>query len=155
MSTVKIWRMHSTSSGDTEELGAAIGSRLKGGEILELISDLGGGKTTFTRGLVRGAGSGDTVASPTYTISREYTAPNIHIIHFDFYRLSEAGVMAEELREVLDDPHNVTVIEWGDIVRDILPEHTLRITIAAAGEGERDISCQYRGTLSYLLEAGK
>ena len=60
----------STSIEDTERIAALLGSNLRGGELIELASDLGGGKTTFTRGLVRGGGSDDSVASPTFTISR-------------------------------------------------------------------------------------
>jgi tRNA threonylcarbamoyladenosine biosynthesis protein TsaE len=152
MSTVKTWQTHSTSSEDTEALGERVGARLKGGEVIELVSDLGGGKTTFVRGLVRGAGSTDRVASPTFTISREYAAPKFAIVHFDFYRLAEAGVIAEELKEFMGDPNYVVVIEWGDIVADVLPADHVRIQIQYKTDTERLIQSTYPPKLSYVIE---
>ena len=143
MSTVKTWQTRSTSSEDTEALGERVGARLKGGEVIELVSDLGGGKTTFVRGLVRGAGSTDRVASPTFTISREYAAPKFTIVHFDFYRLAEAGVIAEELKEFMGDTNYVVVIEWGDIVADVLPADHVRIQIQYKTDTERLIQSTY------------
>src|SRR4051812_47570196 len=127
MSTAMTWQTSSTSSEQTEQLAASLGSKLRGGEVLELVSDLGGGKTTFTRGLVRGAGSSDKVASPTFTISKEYEAPNFTISHFDFYRLDQAGIVADELAEVVHDPEYVTVVEWGEVVHDVLPADRLTV----------------------------
>lgn len=153
MSIAKIWQMHSTSSADTEKLGEAIGSRLRGGEVIELCSDLGGGKTTLTRGIVRGAGSNDRVASPTFSISREYTAPRFMIAHYDFYRLETAGVVEQELQEALADPQAVSIIEWSDIVQEVLPAQKLRVTIIHGdGEDTREIICAYHPKLEYLLE---
>lgn len=145
--------MHSTSSKTTEQFGEAIGSKLRGGEVIELVSDLGGGKTTFVRGLARGAGSSDVVGSPTFTLSREYDTPSFTISHFDFYRLGEAGIVADELAEVIGDMHYVAVVEWGDIVHDVLPEGrmTVRIELDAADENARDITCSYPEILSYLF----
>ena len=152
MSTVKTWQTRSTSSEDTEALGERVGARLKGGEVIELVSDLGGGKTTFVRGLVRGAGSTDRVASPTFTISREYAAPKFTIVHFDFYRLAEAGVIAEELKEFMGDPNYVVVIEWGDIVADVLPADHVRIQIQYKTDTERLIQSTYPPKLAYAIE---
>lgn len=151
MSTVMTWQMRSTSSEATEQLGAAIGAKLRGGEVLELVSDLGGGKTTFTRGLARGAGSHDTVGSPTFTISRQYEAPNCTIVHFDFYRLAEAGIVAEELAEFIADPHYAVVVEWGEIVHDVLPEGRVTIRLQQTPEGDRDITVEYPEARQYLL----
>jgi len=152
MSTVMIWETSSTSSEKTEQLAESLGRKLRGGETLELVSDLGGGKTTFTRGLVRGTGSTDRVGSPTFTLSREYKAPHFTIAHFDFYRLGEAGIMGDELDELIDDPEYVKVIEWGDIVHDVLPEGRVTITIKQTGDDTRDITISYPEKLAYLLE---
>ncbi|HSX42679.1 MAG TPA: tRNA (adenosine(37)-N6)-threonylcarbamoyltransferase complex ATPase subunit type 1 TsaE [Candidatus Saccharimonadales bacterium] len=140
------------SSAATEGLAEKLGHRLRGSETIELVSDLGGGKTTFTRGLVRGAGSSDKVGSPTFTLSREYTAPSFTIAHFDFYRLGEAGIVGDELAEVIHDPAYVTVVEWGDIVHDVLPEDRLTVQITLTGEQERTLTFSYPETLSYLME---
>src|SRR6185436_20817876 len=91
-----------TSAVETESLGEKVGRNLKGGEVIVLSSDLGGGKTTFVRGLARGADSADHVSSPTFTLSKVYQLQNDtkastdsntktlrEIQHFDFYRLDE------------------------------------------------------------------
>lgn len=135
-----------------EQFGEQIGARLQGGETIELVSDLGGGKTTLTRGLARGAGSGDHVASPTFTVSREYKARKLAIHHFDFYRLHEPGIMADELHELIGDPHRVVVVEWSDIVRHVLPEKHLKIDIEQTGESERRLTIACPAELAYLLE---
>lgn len=124
---------------------------MRGGEVIVLVSDLGGGKTAFVRGLARGMGSQDHVASPTFTISREYKADKLTMYHFDFYRLSEPGVVAAELSEFVDDPTAVVVIEWGAIVEDVLPEDKIVITITRTGETDRhfDIVCPHKR--AYIL----
>ena len=155
MSTVKTWQTRSTSSEDTEALGERVGARLKGGEVIELVSDLGGGKTTFVRGLVRGAGSTDRVASPTFTISREYAAPKFTIVHFDFYRLAEAGVIAEELKEFMGDPGYVVVVEWGDMVADVLPAERLSVELRHTDDESRAITVYYPANLAYVAEGAR
>lgn len=131
------------TAAQTEQLAERIGRQLRGGEVIELVSDLGGGKTTFVRGLVRGFGSADRVASPTFTISKLYQAGDRQIVHFDFYRLSEPGLMVHELAEYLDDPHSVVVVEWGDLVQSVLPANRLTIRLARQGETERQITMHY------------
>lgn len=143
----------SSSTVDTEQIGEDIGRRLTGGEIIELRSDLGGGKTTFTRGLVRGAGSTDHVASPTFTVSKVYTAPVFEIHHFDFYRLDNAGLMEHEVRDILEDPAVVLVVEWGEVVTHLLPENRMTIEIIQTSDDERELHVSYPSELSYLLEA--
>src|SRR5438046_2901303 len=122
MSTVMTWQTSSTGSADTERLGELLGKLISGGEVVELMSDLGGGKTTFIRGLVRGLGGQDMVASPTFTLNRIYKAGNLEIHHFDFYRLNEPGVVAAQLEESLQNPKVVTVVEWSKIVENVLPD---------------------------------
>jgi tRNA threonylcarbamoyladenosine biosynthesis protein TsaE len=117
-----------------------------------LSSDLGGGKTTFVRGLVRGAGSGDKVASPTFTISKFYKARQFDIHHFDFYRLQDAGIMADEIAEVAGDKHAVTVVEWGDIVQHVLPAGRMTIAIVQTPEGTRLLTIKVPANLDYLIE---
>lgn len=120
--------------------------------MIELVSDLGGGKTTFVRGLARGMGSDDRVSSPTFTLSNVYKGRQLTLNHFDFYRLSEPGIMREELAEVLADPEAVTVIEWADIVHDVLPEERLALHITATGETSRHYDIQVSKPLQYVVE---
>jgi tRNA threonylcarbamoyladenosine biosynthesis protein TsaE len=148
------WQMRSTSSGDTESLGELLGKLLKGGEVIELRSDLGGGKTTFVRGLAKGAGSKDTVTSPTFTLNKIYKAKKgLQIHHFDFYRLAQAGIVAEQLAESLSGPKNIVVIEWSDIVKGVLPKDFLTIEFlpVAANSDERNINFSYPEKLRPLI----
>ncbi|HEX8226838.1 MAG TPA: tRNA (adenosine(37)-N6)-threonylcarbamoyltransferase complex ATPase subunit type 1 TsaE [Candidatus Saccharimonadales bacterium] len=150
------YQTSSQSSEKTGQLAAEIGARLRGGEVIVLTSDLGGGKTAFVRGLARGMGSADHVASPTFTISREYKAPakGLTLYHFDFYRLQEPGLIAHELAETIDDPEAVIAIEWGQIVEDVLPEQQMAVEIVRTGESTRQFTFNYPSELAYLLPEG-
>lgn len=152
---MRTWQADLHSPGDTEALAAEIGKRMKGGEVIELVSDLGGGKTTFVRGLVRGMGSDDHVASPTFTISREYRAGKLTLYHFDFYRLHDPGIMAAELAEFIDNPKAVVAVEWSDIVRHVLPQNRLTVQLKLTGENSRRIECTFPPELDYLIPNGK
>lgn len=144
-----------TTEDEMKALGAQIGQRLKGGECIELVGDVGAGKTTFTKGLAAGLGILETVQSPTFTISRTYDAANgVHLNHYDFYRLSDPGIMADELRESLDDPMTSIVIEWGEIVGTVLPDDHLRITISSPTEHTRDLNLISTGPRSAQLMEG-
>lgn len=120
-----------------------IGASLKGGEVIELVSDLGGGKTTFTQGLAMGLGVKEKIHSPSFTISNEHQGSKLRLMHFDFYRLAEPGIMKQELSEVMGQKDSVVVIEWADIVEDLLPNSKITINIKVVSENERqlDISC--------------
>lgn len=121
-------------------VGEAIGSKLRGGEFIELVSDLGGGKTVLVRGLAQGIESRDHVQSPSFTINRLYHGRDgIIIYHYDFHRLGEPGVLRDMLAEALEDERAVVVIEWSDIVRDILPRSRLEVTLQATDEQTRRI----------------
>ena len=140
-----------------KEFGRTIGAALRGGEVLELIGDDGAGKTTLTKGLAEGLAISEPVQSPTFTISRVYAARDgLHLHHYDFYRLGEAGIMAEDVNEVMHDPAAVTVIEWSGAVSDVLPADRLQISIQATDENERNVMVSAGGERSQaLLEAVK
>lgn len=139
---------------DTLALGRALGEALAGGEVIELRSDLGGGKTALTKGIAAGMGSEDTVQSPTFTISRIYRAAHdTELHHFDFYRLQDPGVMAAELAESLSDNRAVVVVEWSDIVMDILPPERIIITLRATGETSRIITLAIPASLTKVSHA--
>ena len=127
-----------------------LGKKLKGGEIIELVSDLGGGKTTFVRGIVAGMGSSEHVNSPSFTLSNEYTAGDLTVHHYDFYRLHEPGILRDELQDVMQDPNAVVIIEWADIVADVIEGKQLRIDIEVTGEYSRRYTFSASETLDYL-----
>ena len=118
-------------------LGEAIGPSVSGGEVLELVGDIGAGKTTLTKGIARALGINEPVQSPTFTISRVYDSPKgLRLAHYDFYRLGEAGVMGDEIREAMDDDSAV-IVEWAGAVDDDLPEDRLVVKITTISEEER------------------
>lgn len=120
-----------------KQLGEAIGRSVSGGEVLELVGDIGAGKTTLTKGIARVLGINEPVQSPTFTISRVYDSPKeLRLAHYDFYRLSEAGIMGDEIREAMDD-NSVVVVEWAGAVDDDLPEDRLVVKITTISEEER------------------
>jgi tRNA threonylcarbamoyladenosine biosynthesis protein TsaE len=133
-------------------LAEKIGRRLRGGEVIELVSDLGGGKTTFVRGLGRGIGSHNPVRSPSFTLSNEYHAERLTLYHFDFYRLNEAGILRDELKVALADPMAVIAVEWGDILGDVLPPRRLSIHLRVTGPSQRELTLEYPADLNYLIE---
>lgn len=97
-------------------------------------------------------GSRDKVASPTFTLSREYHADKLSLYHFDFYRLVEPGVVADELAEVIGQNDSVVVVEWADIVHGVLPLGRLRIVFKTRGENERTLELSCPEKLKYLTE---
>ena len=129
-----------------------LGRSFRGGEVLELVGDVGSGKTTFTKGLAAGLGVDEDVQSPTFTISRVYAAPNgLTLHHYDFYRLPDPGVLRMELAEMTTGEHNVTVIEWADVVADVLPSDRLQITIRATADDARILKLHADGPHSQAL----
>lgn len=120
-----------------KQLGEAIGRSVSGGEVLELVGDIGAGKTTLTKGIARALGINEPVQSPTFTISRVYNSPKgLRLAHYDFYRLGEAGIMGDEIREAMDDD-SVVVVEWAGAVDDALPKDRLVVKITTISEEER------------------
>ena len=118
-------------------LGEAIGQSVSGGEVLELVGDIGAGKTTLTKGIAQALGINEPVQSPTFTISRVYDSPKgLRLAHYDFYRLGEAGIMGDEIREAMDDDSAV-VVEWAGAVDDDLPKDRLVVKITTISEEER------------------
>lgn len=143
-----------TTSGPEETIRFAthVGQKLQGGECLELISDVGGGKTTFVRGITAGAGSSSHVSSPTFTISKVYETPKFNIAHFDFYRLQDAGMIDYEIEEVVHDGKAVIIVEWSEIVRHVLPKDRVQIQIKTKSENEREFTIRYPKSRGYLFE---
>ena len=129
-----------------------MGQNLRGGEVIELVSDIGGGKTTFVRGLAKGMGSADRVSSPSFTLTNQYRSEKLTMQHFDFYRLAEPGIMRQELAEYIEDAATVTVVEWADIVADVLPVDRVSITIAAVSDTGRKYRVTYSNSTKYVVE---
>lgn len=141
-----------TSVDAMKSWASAIGAALAGGEYIELIGDVGAGKTTFTKGLATGLNIKEVVQSPTFTISRVYDGRDgLRLAHYDFYRLADPGIMADELSETLNDDKTVTVIEWGDVVSDVRPDDYLRVDIESPSETVRQVTLTAHGERSNAL----
>ncbi len=122
------------------EYGKKYASALQAPVVIELVGDVGAGKTTFVRGLAQGIGIKEPVSSPSFTISRFYSGDKYTLTHYDFYRLEEPGIMAEDLAESIADKQNITVIEWGATVADFLPANRKTISIKYIDENTREIT---------------
>ncbi len=129
------------SPAETENLGAALASRLKPGTVLAFRGDLGAGKTAFTRGLARGLGYRESVTSPTYTIVNEYLGGRLPLFHFDMYRLSSA----EELWDIGWDDYlergGICAVEWSENVAEAM-EGAVTVSIRVLGEHSRQIEIE-------------
>ncbi len=117
------------------------------------MSDVGGGKTTFTHGLAQGIGSKDHVNSPTFTISKKYKGKNLTIEHFDFYRLGDAGLIKNELADFIGLEDTVVVVEWPGIIEDVLPSDRITIKLTATDKTKRLIEVTTSGKYNYINNA--
>ncbi len=122
-----------TSPEQTESFGRELAESLIGGDVIALTGDLGAGKTCLTRGIAAGLGSVSHVSSPTFTIVNEYEGGRLMLFHFDTYRLSGPE---DFLMSGLDEyffRNGVCVIEWSDIIDELLPDDSIRMTITGDG----------------------
>ena len=117
------------SAEETFELGKKIGQNAKPGELYCLTGDLGVGKTVFTQGLAAGLGITEPVNSPTFTILQIYEDGRIPFYHFDVYRIEETEEMEEIGYEEYFYGAGVCLIEWANLIEEILPKEHIRIAI--------------------------
>lgn len=123
-----------------QKWGQDLADKLSWPFCIELVGDIGAGKTTLIKGLARGLGFGGEVSSPSFTLNNRYQlADNRVLSHYDFYRLNEAGVLAQELVEDLADPAVSVVVEWGATVDNVLPHNRQRIMIKYTADGGREV----------------
>ncbi len=123
------------SEAETIELGKKIAKQLKKGMVIVLTGDLGSGKTKLVEGILSYFGLESEISSPTFTIVNEYYSPNLNIYHFDVYRLEDSdeftAIGGEEYFE-----KGVCLIEWGELIEDILPNNYVKITFSRNNEEE-------------------
>jgi len=137
------YRVTSVTVEQTRELGKQLGTRLRGGDVVALIGDLGAGKTAFAQGVGEALDVTGPMTSPTFTLIHEYIAQlkgtQVRLIHMDLYRLQrpeEAEVIGVEDAFVEDA---ICLIEWPEIAEDYLPEDRLNVEIIGSGEEPREI----------------
>lgn len=118
------------SSEETFKLGESLGRKAGPGQIYTLIGDLGTGKTVFTQGFANGMGVKEYVNSPTFTILQVYDDGRLPLYHFDVYRIEEPEEMEEIGYEEYFFGDGVTLIEWADIISELIPRDAVRIEIS-------------------------
>ncbi|MBR3594792.1 tRNA (adenosine(37)-N6)-threonylcarbamoyltransferase complex ATPase subunit type 1 TsaE [Candidatus Saccharibacteria bacterium] len=141
-----------------------LGRTLEPPLVFELIGDVGAGKTTFTRALAKGLGIKAPVTSPSFTICNRYEwsaqqkrashrgatpVGNFELIHYDFYRLENPGLMLDDLQESLTNPSAIVILEWANSVKNILPKDHITITFRTLEDGSRDL--QIKGLKNELI----
>ncbi|MEZ3502799.1 MAG: tRNA (adenosine(37)-N6)-threonylcarbamoyltransferase complex ATPase subunit type 1 TsaE [Lachnospiraceae bacterium] len=119
---------------ETFAAGKRIGETAKPGMVLSLVGELGAGKTVFTQGLAKGLGIETPVNSPTFTILKVYGEGRLPLYHFDVYRIGDIEEMDEIGYEDYFYGDGVCLIEWANLIEEILPEDICRVTIEKAPE---------------------
>lgn len=126
--------LESNSEKETYEIGKNIGLEAKPGEVYALLGNLGVGKTIFTKGLAAGLGIAEAVCSPTFTIVQIYEEGRLPFYHFDVYRIADLDEMDEIGYEDCFYGQGVSLVEWANLIEEIMPKETNWITI------EKDLS---------------
>ena len=121
-------RIETNNPEATEALGEKLGREARAGQIYCLSGDLGVGKTVFTKGFAKGLGITEHVTSPTFAIVNEYEG-RLPLYHFDVYRIGDISEMDEVGYEDCFYGEGVTLIEWSNMIEEILPEHVKTVTI--------------------------
>ncbi len=129
LKTENIEVIESNSPEETYAFGERIGRECKPGEVYTLIGDLGVGKTVFTQGVAAGLGIAEPVNSPTFTIVQIYEEGRMPFYHFDVYRIGDVEEMEEIGYEDYFYGEGICLIEWANLISEILPERHLRISI--------------------------
>ena len=122
-------QIESFSAEDTHALGKKLGENAKPGDVYTLLGDLGVGKTVLTQGIADGLGIKEAICSPTFTIVQVYDEGRMPFYHFDVYRIGDSSEMDEIGYEDCFYGDGVCLIEWADLIEDILPEKYRKITI--------------------------
>ena len=121
--------IETTNTRETRALGEFLGSQARPGQIYTMVGDLGVGKTVFTQGFARGLGIREAVNSPTFTIVQIYEEGRIPFYHFDVYRIAEPEEMEEIGYEEYFFGDGVCLVEWANLIGELMPEDTIYITI--------------------------
>ena len=121
--------IETNSEKETYAFGLELGKKAHAGQVYTLVGDLGVGKTVFTKGLARGLDILEPVSSPTFTIVQVYEEGRLPFYHFDVYRIGDVEEMDEIGYEDYIYGDGVSLIEWANLIEEILPEHYTEIKI--------------------------
>ena len=117
------------TADDTRAAGAALAPFLRPRDVVVLTGELGAGKTTFVQGVAAGLGATEHVASPTFTLVREYVSGRVPLAHVDLYRLDREQDVIDLALDELEDGERVLLVEWGDPVAELLADDRLRVEL--------------------------
>ena len=132
------------NENETKKFGLDLGNSLEKGDVVALIGDLGTGKTALTKYIAEGLGIAGPITSPTFTIVQEYHDGRLPLYHFDVYRIGDPEEMYELGYEEYFYGQGVCVIEWADLIEELLPEEAKVIRIQYGEiEGERIYQCTF------------
>ena len=135
MKEINYRKLRLNNEEDTRALGLEIADALEPGDIVALIGDLGTGKTALTKYIAEGLGIKEEISSPTFTIVKEYKSGRLPLYHFDVYRLEDSdefyAIGGEEYFE-----KGICLIEWGELISDVLPKDYIHITIKKDSDNE-------------------
>ena len=129
--------VETNSEKETWELGKQLAESAKPGQVFSLIGDLGVGKTVLTKGMAAGLGISEPVNSPTFTILQVYEEGRLPFYHFDVYRIADLEEMDEIGYEDYFYGDGICLVEWANLIVELMPENTIRITI------EKDLECGF------------
>lgn len=121
--------IETNSARETADLGYELGKKAIAGQVYTLIGDLGAGKTVFTQGLARGLDITEPISSPTFTVVQIYEEGRLPFYHFDVYRIGDIEEMEEIGYEDCFFGNGITLIEWANLIEEILPDKYIQITI--------------------------
>lgn len=117
------------SEKETRELGKKLAQEAQPGQVFSLVGDLGVGKTVFTKGMAEGLGITEPVSSPTFTIVQVYEEGRMPFYHFDVYRIGDPEEMDEIGYEDYFFGQGICLVEWANLIEELMPEDTIHITI--------------------------
>ena len=137
------------SPEETFAFGEELGKNARPGQVYTLIGDLGVGKTVLTQGIAKGLGIDEAICSPTFTIVQEYHTGRMPFYHFDVYRIGCVGEMDEIGFDDYVYGEGLTMIEWANLIEEILPDHFWQIVI------EKDLEKGFDYRMITVEEVGK
>jgi tRNA threonylcarbamoyladenosine biosynthesis protein TsaE len=121
--------LETRTADDTRAAGAALAPFLRPRDVVVLTGELGAGKTTFVQGVAAGLGATEHVASPTFTLVREYVSGRVPLAHVDLYRLDREQDVIDLALDELEDGERALLVEWGDPVAELLADDRLRVEL--------------------------
>lgn len=144
-----MYKITANSLDETKDFANLLAKQLRGGELVQLVGDIGAGKTTFVKYLVESLNSPDHVSSPTFTICNIYQTPSFRVYHCDFYRLHDDKLIERELEDIMDG-ESVVVLEWAENTSLVKSRDCVVIEILTNEQGMREFRLSTPEAYNYI-----